>query len=113
MKHVEFCGIDSKDRAEEHDEELVGSNVDGGGGEDKSAEIQPCRSPAPSLPAEERTPMIKPASGRKCGSDVSHAKRNEKREEDANGPNDTCRCAADCADAELERSDAASEDADD
>jgi len=77
MKYIQSGGVDADDRAEEHDEELVGSNIDGGSGEDEPAEVQPCGSPTPAFSAKERTPMVQSARSWECGSDMSHAKRYE------------------------------------
>lgn len=57
--------------------------------------------------------MVEAACGRKGGGNVSHAKGDEKREYNTDWPDDACGSATDGADAELKRSDAAGEDADD
>ena len=105
--------IDPQQRTDEVDEQAVGADVDRGRHEHEPAQVEPRRGPAPALAAEDRAPVIQAARGRERGRDLRHAQRDDQREAHADGPDDARGRAADRAHAELQRGDAAREDADD
>ena len=94
------------------EERIVGAEIDRGDHEDQAEQVEPCRHPPPFLPAEDRAPVIEAAGRRKRGRDLRHRHRDDQREQRAQRPAEADRGAAGGGKRELERGDAARQDAD-
>ena len=97
---------------ERPEHERTGPDVDRGQDGDQAREVEPGGHPAPAASAQDGGPVIQAAGGGEGRRDLSQRDRHDEREQRDQRPPQTDRRPADATETEVERGDAARQDAD-